>query len=85
MSMGVLLSAAMIYFAWRKDPAGTNDSLRTAAIFGSLYWISGLSAALYPGAKGLDPEFRQNFNTDNPQFPVFSAFLGASWLAYWLG
>ncbi|ESZ90384.1 hypothetical protein SBOR_9220 [Sclerotinia borealis F-4128] len=56
----------------------TRDSMITAAIAGTLYWVAGLSAILYPGSKAIDPEFGDGF----PQaiiYPIFAvmAILGA--------
>lgn len=65
MSMGLLLGIVTAYFTWRHKlrPAlygsvtSQKDSIFTAAIVGSLYWITGLSAILYPGTTWIDPEF----------------------------
>jgi hypothetical protein len=46
------------------------DSLRTAAFTGSIYWLAGLTAILYPGTAGTDPEFGTGF----PQGPGFTMF-----------
>lgn len=81
MSMGVCLALGTLYYTYR--PVGEDaaaDSLFTAAIFGSLYWITGLSAILYPGSKGMDPEFGEGF----PQFWLFVALLGLTWTGWWL-
>lgn len=82
MSMGLLLSLAMFHFTWRSDPgaAASVDSARTAAIFGSIYWLSGLSAWFYPGSLAVDKEFGTGF----PQLPLFSGLTALSWLGYWL-
>jgi hypothetical protein len=50
------------------------DSLMTAAIFGSLYWLTGLSVILYPGSLAVDPEFGEGF----PQFWLFSGLMASS-------
>jgi hypothetical protein len=57
------------------------DDLFTAAIFGSLYWITGLSAILYPGALGVDTEFGEGF----PQKWIFGPFLICTWMGWWVG
>lgn len=82
MSMGFLLGGLTAYFTWRptRDRIAAKDSLNTAAIFGSLYWIAGLSAILYPGAKWQDPEFGDGA----PQFYVFLAHLVIVCLGWWL-
>lgn len=65
MSMGVCLALGTLYYTYRLvGQEAAVDSLFTAAIFGSLYWITGLSAILYPGSKGMDLEFGEGF----PQF-----------------
>lgn len=56
------------------------DSLLTAAMIGSIYTVTGLSAILYPGAKGTDPEFGEGF----PQLYVFGGSLVMNWLGWWL-
>lgn len=60
----------------------TRDSLSTAAFVGSIYWLAGLAAILYPGTDGVDPEFGPPGSF--PQGPAFSAIaamavLGAVW------
>lgn len=57
------------------------DSL-AAALVGSLYWITGLSAILYPGALAMDPEF--GGPDEFPQAPLFLALTGLVWIGYWL-
>lgn len=82
MSMGLCMAMATLYYAFRpaQTEAAAADSLWTAAIFGSVYWLTGLSAALYPGSKGIDPEFGEGF----PQFWVFLGFVGLTWSGWWL-
>ncbi|TEY40955.1 hypothetical protein BOTCAL_0411g00030 [Botryotinia calthae] len=57
----------------------TRDSMITAAIAGSLYWIAGLSAILYPGSKAMDPEF----GDAAPQMIIFPFFMGMAILGAW--
>lgn len=81
MSMGLCLALATLYYTYRpvaEDAAA--DSILTATVFGSLYWITGLSAILYPGSNGMDPEFGEGF----PQFPLFAGLLGLTWAGWWL-
>jgi hypothetical protein len=52
MSMGALLGLATLYYTWQSDSASRRESIETAAIFSSLYYISGISAVFYPGALG---------------------------------
>ena len=82
MTSSLLYSLAAIYFLFRRNPTKTAelDSMFTAAVIGSFYTISGLSAILYPGALGTDPEFGEGF----PQKWIFGAPLVWNWVGYWL-
>ncbi|KAK3898550.1 hypothetical protein C8A05DRAFT_47165 [Staphylotrichum tortipilum] len=51
------------------------DSLNTALLTGTLYWLAGLVAILYPGTDGIDPEFGPS---GFPQAPIFVGFAGAA-------
>lgn len=61
MSMGLGLGLATLFYTWRSMSSTSvemaRDSLFTAAVFGSMYWVTGLSAILYPGTLAVDPEF----------------------------
>jgi hypothetical protein len=58
MSMGLALGTATLYHLWRPLKAeAARDNLKTVTIFASLYWITQLSAILYPGTRFTDPEF----------------------------
>ena len=81
MSMGALLGLATLYFTWRSDAASSRDSIKTASIFASLFYISGISAAFYPGSLAIDPEFGTGF----PQFPIFAVTLALAFFGYWFG
>jgi hypothetical protein len=79
MSMGLLLGLSTLYYTFRRRQiGGKNEDLFTAAIFGSVYWITGLSAILYPGALAIDPEFGEGF----PQFWLFPGLGLAAWVGY---
>ena len=81
MSMGLALGLAALYYSHRPAPKALKaDHIFTAAVFASLYWITGLSAILYPGSKAIDPEFGEGF----PQLYVFTAMAVISWVGYWL-
>ncbi|EHY54141.1 hypothetical protein HRR83_004794 [Exophiala dermatitidis] len=56
------------------------DSITSAALVGSLYWITGISAIMYPGTKWVDPEF----GTGAPQRGVFLGHLVLVWVGWWL-
>jgi hypothetical protein len=82
--MGVCLGTATLYYTFRNPPGATaearKDSLLTAAVLGSLYWATAISAIVYPGSKGIDPEFGEGF----PQFWPFLGLLAANWAGLWL-
>jgi hypothetical protein len=61
-------------------PGKQLDDVFTAAVFGSLYWITGMSAILYPGALGVDVEFGEGF----PQKWIFGPFLFCTWAGWWI-
>lgn len=79
MSFGLTLGIMTAYYTWRATPQ-PKDSMRTAAIFGSLYYVTALSAILYPGSKAVDPEFGEGF----PQFWIFAGNTVLPWLGYLL-
>ena len=80
MSLGLTLGILSAYYTWRATPQ-PKDSLRTAAILGSLYFVAGLSAILYPGTLAIDPEFGEGF----PQLGLFVGMIVLPWLGYLLG
>lgn len=94
MSMGALLGLSTLYFIWRPvissvpfTKAMTKDSMFSAALIGSLYWITGLSAGLYPGAMFLDPEFIGTKHDAKilgfpGQGPVFAMHALICWVGY---
>ncbi|KAJ5775608.1 uncharacterized protein N7511_000619 [Penicillium nucicola] len=59
MSMGLVLGLTTLYYLYRSAPTPDIKShcIHTAAWTGSIYWITQLSAYLYPGALPMDPEF----------------------------
>jgi len=99
MSMGLLLGLATLYYTWRPlvsavygtglyaTKTAARDSMFSAAIIGSLYWISGVSAIFYPGTKWIDPEF-VNSKYDGKllgmpgQLPVFVLHAVFVWVGY---
>ena len=94
MSLGLVLGLTTLYFAWRPVLSSTSftkamsrDSMFSAALVGSLYWITGVSAGFYPGAKFLDPEFIGTKYDAKilgfpGQVPVFTAHFVLCWIAY---
>ncbi|CAI7580162.1 unnamed protein product [Penicillium bialowiezense] len=59
MSMGLILGLTTLYYLYRaaSDPDVKHHFIHTAAWTGSIYWITQLSAFLYPGSLAVDPEF----------------------------
>jgi hypothetical protein len=78
MSMGLALGLSSFYYLYR--PQYNKDSVFTAALLCSMYWITQASAILYPGTAWVDPEF----GTNAPQPRDIPIFLGIVWLGYWL-
>ncbi|CAH0055595.1 unnamed protein product [Clonostachys solani] len=71
-TLSIMLGALTLYYSWRRTTgrAAAKDSLTTAMICGSIYWLAGLCASLFPEANGLDPEF------GGPGFPQAKIFIG---------
>ena len=79
MSMGASLGLLTLYYTWSSTTA-PQETLTTAALLGSLYWFTGLSAILYPGSDGMDPEYGKGF----PQFWIFTGLSAITWGGWWL-
>jgi hypothetical protein len=83
-SFAFVLGVASLYYTWRTPSLPTTvakvESLFTAALFGSMFSVTGLSAILYPGSLGVDPEFGTGF----PQLWIFGIPLIVNWIGYWL-
>lgn len=77
MTLSLILGVATLFFTWRttKTPEAARESLRIAGFLGSIYWVAGWAALLYPGTDGLDPEF------GGPGFPQKYPFTTAIGLA----
>ena len=87
MSMGFCLGVLTAYFTWRpaltpaaRSGIGERESVTIAAVLGTLYWTTGLSAILYPGTKWVDPEFGDGA----PQLPMFSGVAAMAWVGWFL-
>jgi hypothetical protein len=76
MSMGAGLSLATLYHLWK--PGRSRGSLESAAITASLYWLTQLSAGLYPGTASVDPPGEDNW----PQLKFALPILGMVLLGY---
>ncbi|RDW88487.1 hypothetical protein BP6252_00519 [Coleophoma cylindrospora] len=63
MSMGLCLGLSTLYYVWRPNPNITaeKDALRISTWLASMYWITQMSAILYPGSRATDPEFGDGF------------------------
>ena len=74
MSMGLVLGLTTLYYLYRhaSTPELKSHYVHTAAWTGSIYWITQLSAFLYPGALAVDPEF----GTFAPQVYICVVLLG---------
>jgi uncharacterized membrane protein len=69
-----MLGLLTLYYTWRTTPAGnTKDSLNMALVCGTIYWLAGLAAILFPEADGVDPEFG---GPGFPQAKIFTALMG---------
>lgn len=56
------------------------DSLSTAVLTGTIYWLAGLASILYPGTDGIDPEFGPSGFPQAPAFVVFASLAVLGWL-----
>lgn len=56
------------------------DGMAAAAFTGSIYWLAGLAAVLFPETAGVDPEFGEGF----PQGWLFAGFAAAGLVGAWL-
>ena len=80
MSTGLALGLLTLHYTWRPSPFNAVESLRTAAILGSVYGATAISGIMYPGALAIDPEFGEGF----PQLPLFLGMTGLPWIGYLL-
>lgn len=85
LSMGVCLALGVLYYTWIKPSGGLTiedqkECVRMAGVFGSMYWLTGLSAWFYPNTAGIDPEFGTGF----PQLAPFCVWWGFCGLGYFL-
>ena len=71
MSSGVALSVATLVNLWR--PASGRVGLDAAALSASVYWVSQLSAVLYPGTASVDPPGKDNWPQLRFTIPMLTA------------
>lgn len=85
-ALSTALGVATLFLTWRPLLETTSrevarDSLKIAAFTGSIYWITGLTAILFPGSDGLDPEFGGPGFPQRPFFILLGTLgLVGSWL-----
>jgi len=83
MTLSLLLASLSLYYAFRPSRPSLlhqQQDIHIATILGSLYFLSGFTAALYPGAKAIDPEFGSGF----PQVGLFGVGLLSALVGGWL-
>ncbi|KAI3320860.1 hypothetical protein HD806DRAFT_220357 [Xylariaceae sp. AK1471] len=82
-NLSVLLGLATMYYTWRSAPTPTlkQEFMLISAFTGSIYWIAGMAAILYPGTMGLDPEFG---GPGFPQAPLFAFAAVCGLFGSWL-
>lgn len=83
MTLGILLSAMSLYFAYRplgakRSAAETKESMFYSALIGSFYCVAGLSAILYPGTNWKDP----GIEAGGGQPELFSGVVAMMWIGY---
>ena len=83
MSMGIVLGLTPLYFLYKPLPQSVSSAsvavqrefrlraLYTAAWIACIYWVTQLTASLYPGTLPMDPEFGDGF----PQLYICAATL----------
>jgi hypothetical protein len=90
-TLSVMLGLATLYYTWQPSmltPSATpalarqhrQDSLRTAVLTGTIYWLAGLASILYPGTDGIDPEFGPSGFPQAPIFAVFASLAVVGWM-----
>ncbi|KAH7318077.1 hypothetical protein B0I35DRAFT_478613 [Stachybotrys elegans] len=73
-TLSVMLGLLTLYYTWRSHPGtSARDSINTAVLCGSIYWLAGYAALFFPETAGLDPEFG---GPGFPQGKIFTGFLG---------
>lgn len=82
MSMGALLGLITAFYTFRSARSAELRShyLDVVAWVGALYWVTQLSAFLYPGSLATDPEF----GTGAPQIYVSAVSLSSLAVGVWL-
>ena len=76
MSSGVALSLATLVNLWR--PGSGRVGVDAAALSASVYWVSQLSAFVYPGTASVDPPGRDNWPQLRYAIPIMTV-VGTGW------
>lgn len=79
MSLAIFLAGMTVWHAWF-SPA--QDGLLSASVLASGYFVTQLTAMLFPGATAWDPP--QHYSMAFPQVCVIVPVLGVVCAAYWL-
>lgn len=79
MSLAIFLASMTLWQTWY---SAAQDGLLTASVLASGYFVTQLTAMLFPGATAWDPP--QQFSSVFPQAYMIMPVLGVIWLAYWL-
>ncbi|EMC93551.1 hypothetical protein BAUCODRAFT_245390 [Baudoinia panamericana UAMH 10762] len=85
MSLAAMLSSASCTLAYQStgvEPDIATTLLWWAAVFGSFYCASGLSAILYPGTDWADEEYKRKDGLT--QRPIFCTVIAVMWVGYLL-
>ena len=83
-SLGFALGLSALYFVWRRK-GDQPFQFRAALLVASLYWVTQLTAGLFPGVAFVDPEFADRVPTLGGipvQIVVDAALLGLLAVAY---
>jgi len=84
--LSFLLGCLTLWYTWHGPAKPLTPQLRREftlirAFAGSVYWLTGLTAILFPGTMGLDPEFG---GPGFPQMGIFVGFMASGLLGTWL-
>lgn len=74
MSLGVGLAGITLAQLWRRhdNAADARRAANAAALTGSLYWLTQISALAYPGSKAVDPPATDVFPQGKAAFPALA-------------
>lgn len=72
MSMGLALCGTTLYHLWKRD-SHPQQHLTSAAITGSMYWLTQISALAYPGSASVDPPQKARYAQAVVAIPALTA------------